>query len=246
MTGMLVMAFLMLLAINGVLWLLLLPIWTDKRLRAFQEDLVNRHYDEVETMYRKMRGWRHDYHNHIQVLKAYLSMGQYEEAKRYLEELRQDLTTVDTVFKTGNLMMDAILNSKIARMREKEIQVDAAAYVPNRLPIPDIDLAVLVGNLLDNAMEACEKLPPQERFVRIYADILKGQFYLAVTNAMKGRESKLGISFYTTKQGSHGYGLWRVRSIVAKYGGFLNQKSEEGVFATEVSIPLPMGEPKER
>lgn len=223
---------------NGLIWMFALPAYVEKKIRPFQEELVNRHYDEVENMYRKMRGWRHDYHNHIQVMKAYMAMGKYRETEQYLAGLEQDLATVDTVIKTGNMMMDAILNSKIALMNERKIQVDATAFVPDHLPLADTELAVLLGNLLDNAMEASSRLNPKERFVRIYIDVLKGQLYLSVTNSMLGRETQFGNLFYTTKEGGHGYGLWRVRRIVEKYEGYINQKSEDGVFATEVSIPI--------
>lgn len=228
----------LLVTINLLLWLIFLPYYTERKANAMQEELVTRHYDEVENMYRKMRGWRHDYHNHIQILKAHMAMKQYEEAAVYLDRLEEDLDTVDTVIRTGNQMIDAILNSKLSLMKEREIKADATVFVPKTLSVPDTDLAVLLGNLLDNAMEACGQLEAPERFIRIYMDVLKGQLYLSVTNSMKGRAVKPDKPFYTTKQGGHGYGIWRVKGIVEKHGGYLNQQSEEGVFATEVSIPL--------
>ena len=110
-------------ALNIILWLVVLPKVVERRIGRFQNDLVNRHYDEVETMYRKMRGWRHDYHNHIQVMKAHMSLRQYEQAAHYLDKLEEDLNTVDTVLKTGNVMVDAILNSKLTMIKEKNIQI---------------------------------------------------------------------------------------------------------------------------
>ncbi|MBE5877612.1 MAG: GHKL domain-containing protein [Lachnospiraceae bacterium] len=223
---------------NLVLWLCILPKLVDKKIARFQNDLVNRHYDEVETMYRKMRGWRHDYHNHIQVLKVHMGMGQYHEATEYLEHLEKDLTTVDTVIKTGNVMVDAILNSKLAMMKERNIRVDVTAIVPQSISISGIDLSVLIGNLLDNAMEACMQLKEEERFLRIYMDILKKQLYISVTNSMDGTAKKKGNLFLTNKDGEHGFGLLRIDSIVAKYHGYINRQTESGVFATEVMLPL--------
>lgn len=80
---------------------------------------MEQHYREVENMYRQMRGWRHDYHNHIQTMKAYLSMGQADKLSDSLASLDQDLTNVDTVVKTGNVMVDAILNSKLSMAQAK-------------------------------------------------------------------------------------------------------------------------------
>lgn len=224
--------------INVLLWLFFIPWLIDRKLSGFQNDLVNRHYDEVEIMYRKMRGWRHDFHNHIQTLKAYMDMKQYTEADEYLDKLEEDLKTVDTVLKTGNVMVDAILNSKLTLIKERKIQVDATAIVPQDISVSGVDLSVLIGNLLDNAMEACMRLPEQERFIRIYIDIVKKQLYISVTNSMEGRAKKSGSIYLTNKSGSHGLGLMRIDNIVSKYHGFLNRQTENGVFATEVMLPL--------
>lgn len=227
------------LLLNIILWLLVLPKLTDRRMARFQNELVNRHYDEVETMYRKMRGWRHDYHNHIQVLKAHMSLNQYQQAENYLDRLEEDLVTVDSVLKTGNVMVDAILNSKLTMIKERQIQVDATAIVPQDIEISGIDLSVMIGNMLDNAMEACMQVKEeQDRFIRIYIDIIKKQLYISVTNSMEGKAKKLGNSFLSGKQGNHGFGLQRIDSIVAKYHGYINRQTENGVFATEVMLPL--------
>ena len=227
------------LIINILLWWLLLPRLVERKISRFQNDLVNRYYDEIEVMYRQMRGWRHDYHNHIQVLKANMSLGEYGQAADYLDKLEQDLTEVDQVLKTGNVMVDAILNSKLTMIQERHIALDATAAVPGDIAISGIDLSVLIGNLMDNAMEACLEIPEEkERFIRVYIDIVKKQLYISVTNSMKGRAVRAGEGFLSRKQGSHGFGLFRIDSIVAKYHGYLNRQSENGVFATEVMLPL--------
>lgn len=225
--------------INIFLWIFLGPKYVDKKISRFQNELVDKHYVEVETMYRKMRGWRHDYHNHIQVLKAHMELHHYDEAGHYLDMLNEDLAAVDTVIKTGNVMVDAILNSKLTLIKEKGINVDATAIVPQNVPFSGIDLSVLIGNLLDNAMEACMQIPDKdERFIRIYIDIVKKQLYISITNSMNGQAKKNGLQYLSTKAGVHGFGLLRIDRIAAKYGGFINRQNEEGVFATEVMLPL--------
>ena len=220
--------------VNVLLWLFLMPRYVERRISGFQNELVDRHYDEVEVMYRKMRGWRHDYHNHIQVLKAYLSLTQYREALDYLDGLEKDLSAVDTVLKTGNVMVDAILNSKLSLIRERKIAVDATALVPGDAPVSGIDLSVLIGNLLDNAMEACMELPPQERLIRVYMEMKGNYLYFALTNTAKGEKKH---SFRSTKGKGHGLGLSRVDAAVKKYGGYVTRASEDGAFSTEILLP---------
>ena len=212
----------------------------DKRIAKYQNDLINKQYTEVENMYRTMRGWRHDYHNHIQTMKAYLQMNKSEELEQYLNNLDKDLTTVDTVIKTGNVMVDAILNSKISLAKSKDINVNAKAIVPKELKILEIDLCVVIGNLLDNAIEACMKIEnPSDRFIRVYVDIFKEQLYISVQNSNGGKIKKIGKIYHTTKESnSHGFGIIRVDNIVNKYNGYINRQNEEGVFATEVMLPL--------
>lgn len=234
-----IIGILILIIANCIILIIAIPRYSNRKLTHFQNELVNRHYDEVEIMYRKMRGWRHDYHNHIQVIKAHMSLEQYVQVEDYLNRLEEDLSTVDTVLKTGNVMVDAILNSKLTLIGEKKIAVDATAIVPEDIGISGVDLSVLIGNLLDNAMEACMQIPePKDRFIRIYIDIIKKQLYISVTNSMSGRAKKKGSIFQSDKEGNHGFGLVRIDSIVEKYQGYINRQTENGVFATEVMLPL--------
>lgn len=212
----------------------------DKRITNYQNNLMTKHYNEVENIYKEMRGWKHDYHNHIQLMKAYLELGKYQEMDRYLNDLDRDLTEIDRVLKTGNVMVDAILNSKLSLAISQDIKVNAKAKVPKSIQVADIDLCVIIGNLMDNAMEAAAKLRnPEDRFIRVYIREMKGQLYISITNSMEGEAKKLGLEYISTKLGiNHGFGLKRVDSIVDKYGGFINRQSEEGVFATEVTLPI--------
>ena len=131
----------------------------DRQIASYQEELLETHYHEVDNMYRQIRGWRHDYRNHIQTMKAYAAAGDMEAIKRYLDLLDKDLTTVDTVVKTGNPMTDAILNSKISLAKSKGIKVVADAHIPVKLRTSEIELCCVIGNLFDNAIDASIKLP---------------------------------------------------------------------------------------
>ena len=210
----------------------------DRRIAAYQNDLITKHCDEVDNIYRQMRGWRHDYHNHIQAMLALIDKP--EEMRQYLWMLSDDLTTVDTVLKTGNVMVDAILNSKLSLIKSKNITVNAKATVPAELRISEIDLCAIIGNLLDNAMEACLRQGEnEERFIRVYIGILKKQLYICVTNSVGGAVKKVGKTYLSTKDSdAHGFGLMRIDRLADKYDGYVNRQNEEGAFATEVMLPL--------
>lgn len=205
-----------------------------KQVAAFEKELLQKYYAEVENMYTKMRGWRHDYRHHIQTMKVHAARGEHEEIARYLDMLDDDLTNVETVVKTGNRMVDAILNSKLSLAAEKEIRVKAEAKIPVSLTVSELDLCIIIGNLLDNAIEACMELPPARRLIRIYMEMKGNYLYLALTNTAGGEKKK---SFATTKGAGHGLGIARVDAAVKKCGGYLTRASEEEAFSTEVLLP---------
>ncbi len=209
----------------------------DRRIERFQSELIEKQVREIQNMYRQVRGWRHDYRNHINNMKIQLSQENYDGLSDYLNELADDLDTVDTVIKTGNVMADAILNSKLNVAEKMNVQLNVKANVPEALPMSDVELCSVLGNMLDNAVEACGTLPEEERFMRVYIGKLKGQLYLSVQNSA-GKVRKEKGSYLSTKEGEHGYGLFRIDRVAKKYGGYVNRQNEEGVFATEIMIPL--------
>ena len=210
----------------------------DKRIASYQQELIETHYREVDNMYRQIRGWRHDYRNHIQTMKAYAAAEDWDAIKRYLDLLDEDLTTVDTVIKTGNPMTDAILNSKISLAKSKDINVIADAHIPLKLKSSEIDLCCIIGNLFDNAIEASMKLPADERVIRVYMDMKNTQLYISFTNFTAGKKMKKeGKLFRSTKGEGHGLGLVRIDAIVERLDGYISRNSEDGAFTTEILLP---------
>ena len=205
----------------------------------YQNKLMKQQMDEIENIYMTMRGWRHDYHNHLQSLKGYLSLNKVEQMKNYLNELETDLDSIDTLYHSGNLQLDSILNAKLSIAEKGQIRIHCDASIPPQLHVSDLDLCVILGNLLDNAIESCRKIKnPDERFIRVYIGILKKQLYISITNATSETVKQRTDHYFTTKRGDHGHGLKRVDQVVKKYDGYLNRQNEPGVFATEIVLPL--------
>ena len=201
--------------------------------------LIEQHVEEVETMYRQMRGIRHDYRNQLQVLKTHHQLGQLDALSDYLDQLEHELNTVDTIVQSGNVAVDAIVNSKLTLARQRGISLHAKAIVPSDLPITSVDMGILIGNLLSNAYEAALKSP--DPFIRLYIAPIKGSLYINCTNSTRGKVRE----FLSTKIGlEHGFGITRIDQIVKKYDGWLSRASEEGVFSSEITLPLmPKTEP---
>ena len=208
----------------------------DKRIAKYQQSLINIHYHEVENMYEKMRGWRHDYQKHIQVMKAHATNGDMDAITRYLDDLGADLQKVDNIIKTGNKMADAILNSKISFAMSKKINVQADVNIAVELTTSQIDLCIIIGNLVDNAVDACLALPEQKRVIRIFMEMKNTQLYLSITNSTaESKKRKIGSRFASSR--GSGFGLARIDNIVERHSGYISRNSEDGVFTTEILLP---------
>ena len=230
--------------ISVITTILLLKRKYDRRLSDFQDSVLKKQRDEVQNIYQTMRAWRHDYHNHIQSIKAMIAMQKFQELDAYLGTLEQDLDSIDIAIRTGNVGLDAILSSKVSIARKNNIEVNCTAKVPEQLKITDVHLCAIVGNLLDNAIEACEKIKPVDsaatphKFIRIYIGMFKQQLYISVSNSTNAKRRRRLNELVTSKLGEHGFGLRRIDKIAEQYDGFVNRKNEPGIFATEVMLPV--------
>ncbi len=210
----------------------------EESMNEYQNNIISKQVQEVENIYLTMRGWRHDYHNHLQTLKAYLKLNQTAQAEKYLSDLEIDLDSIKQLVETGNVSVDAIINSKLSLALKNDIALNYKVTIPDVIPISDIDLCVIIGNLIDNAVEACQKIDDGEKFIRLYIGVYKKSFYISNTNSTNEVIRKLDDQYITNKRGNHGHGLKRINNIVDKYQGYINRKNEPGVFSTEIMFSI--------
>ena len=207
------------------------------------DKMMAQYSEEVQELYANMRGWRHDYHDHLQALKAYLDNQDTAAARQYLNELEDKLDAVDPLVHSGNAMLDAIINAKLTLAERLHIPVNEKVIVGNTPLIKDVDLVVILGNLLDNAIEAISEQPPDEkRQLRLYIGIVKQQFYISVTNT-RPADQVIDYQYASTKSDKRGLGIRRVNKLVAKYDGMINRQYEASVFVTEIAIPIHATKP---
>ncbi|SMC60680.1 sensor histidine kinase [Papillibacter cinnamivorans] len=205
-----------------------------------QSDMLQKHNQEISSLYEEIRGWRHDFHNHLQVLHGYLQLGKYDKLENYLNDMK-DSSDVLLSACSGNTTIDAILGTKMIIARNHKIAFSTDIEVPSCLTCKDTDLCILLGNLLDNAIEACDKIenPDQEQFISVEMKVLKNQLYIHVRNSTNGVVKMSGSTYISDKAGSfHGIGLKHIDEIAEKYGGYVNRKHELCLFESQIMIPL--------
>ncbi len=206
------------------------------KLVEYQTEQSEKHLNEVRSIHREMRGYKHDFHHHLQTLKGQLEAGEVDRALEYIEQLDNQLMNVDILLKTGNVSLDAILSAKIAQAKAEKIDVTVKANVPDTLSISDLELSIVIGNLLDNAIEACRTVTG-ERFIRIFISMKGTMLYFSMLNTAGAKRKKAGSLFVTHKGGIHGFGLRRAETILEEHGGWVKYNSEDGAFTSEFLVP---------
>lgn len=190
------------------------------------------------SSYRQTRILRHDLKGRLVALSALLEAGQTEETKKEIERMLQEnsLNRHGTA-ETGNLALDALVNYKYAAATAKGIQMSCRLEVPAELFVEGTDLCVILENLLDNAMEAVEKLPEGERQVSLDVRLIKGVILITVENPYQGEillDSHDKIR--SSKTGDHGIGLLSVERTAEKYAGEAFISYEDGLFRVSVML----------
>ena len=206
------------------------------KLVEYQTEQSEKHLNEVRSIHTEMRGYKHDFHHHLQTLKGQLEAGEVDRALAYIEKLDDQLMNVDTLLKTGNVSLDAILSAKIAQAKAEGIAVNVKANVPDSLTISDLELSIVVGNLLDNAIEACRSVSG-DRFIRLFITMKGTMLYFSMLNSAGQKRTKTAGLFASRKDGIHGFGLRRAQAILEEHGGWVKYNSEEGAFTSEFLVP---------
>ena len=181
-----------------------------------QEEQAKRHLEEVRSIHNEMRGYKHDFHHHLQALKGQLEAGEIDRAIAYIDQLDQTLQNVDTLLKTGNVTVDA--------------------NIPDNLTLTDLELSIIIGNLLDNAIEACRSAEGK-KFIRISLHMKGKMLYFYMLNSAGAKKQKLGSLFKTSKGSAHGFGLHRAENVLNEHGGWVKYNSEDGAFTSEFLVP---------
>lgn len=190
---------------------------------------------EREGYYLELRRMRHDMKNHLSGILGMVNAGQTKEAGDYIQKMLDDGigTDADEISHTGNIVVDSLVNHKYALAQKDGIQFEARVFIPSVLPFQSGHLAIIFGNLLENALEACRKLPQEQRYIILEATYIKEMLQICIKNGSPGKLKKDSSGRYlTTKKdtGCHGIGLASVEQALADYDGELFTQYENGEF----------------
>lgn len=196
-------------------------------------------YENLQEKILDAQRARHDLHHHITVLNDYLKKHEYEKLENYLTSYAQGLPDMDSIVLCQNTAVNALLLYFAGLAKEHGIDFTSNVDVPENVCIPETDLSVLLGNLLENALEACIANKAGNNKIIIRANADSASLCLTVDNTFHGqiRKSRNG-NYLSTKHKGEGIGIESVKSIVARYRGTLRLEQKDGMFYVSVLLNI--------
>ena len=204
---------------------------SESRLSALRE----MYYQGLQREQNQVRTLRHDMRNHMAVLQGLLDNGDTGKAEEYLRELLGSAALSGGRRICAHETANAVLSVKLGEMERLGIPADFQVNLPEKLDISDTDLCALLGNALDNAMEACTKVKTPD--IRLRCRVDKGMLMLMVSNPLPGDE-KPGLGTTKADGKNHGFGLPGMAEIARRCGGSLDTCTKDGRFQLIACIPM--------
>jgi sensor histidine kinase YesM len=207
-------------------------IKTHYKLLKQQIDFQVNHYKDLEMSNSEIRSLRHDIKNHLQCLNELIRTEKKQEAQKYIQSVADILTVNNRLITTGNSVLDSILNAKLMVINEKNINFNYTIEIPREIKIEPVDICILFGNSLDNAIEACERVISDNKSISMIISYKNNSIVYSLSNSTDGRLVKNGKYFLSSKNNysEHGLGLSNIERTVEKYNGILKIEHENEIF----------------
>ncbi|HAX72190.1 MAG TPA: hypothetical protein DCY20_01560 [Firmicutes bacterium] len=212
----------------------------EQRILKLQYDLRASYYEQLESYQLNLRKIAHDLHHHKLVLSHYLKHQNYTAAQSYLNEYSLHLEKHQAIKLSAHPILNALLLKTYDQCQQHNIEFNPNIKLTDSLCISDFDLCILMGNLLDNAVEACCKIEPPSRFITVNAQEINQHYTFKIGNSYQVTQTHKKNFFQTSKHDklSHGLGLSNVERVVNKYNGLLDFKIHDSEFIVILVIPI--------
>ena len=198
----------------------------------------SRRYTELRAYMEQTRHLRHDFRQHLHVIAGLTEAGQVDELKNYLHQYESELSEERPTL-CANPAVDALAGHYDHEAHSLGVPVDWRLELPRQLAIPEADFCMMLGNLLENAFHASQKLPPEQRQVKVMARMLSpAMLGLLVENRYDGVLKRQQGTLHSTKHDGMGIGLVSIQTAVSRYGGSMTVETENGLFRVNILLNL--------
>jgi len=206
-----------------------------------QLSLLNLQYEIIKDRIAEARRTKHDIRHHIIVLDSYLQKGEADKARDYLQSYKNTLPDDSKIVFCPHNVINALLLYHAQNAKNQKIDYDVVVMdIPQSINLPDGVLTVVIGNILENALEACDAVTQSNRFVTVRGKAQNNSFFFSVENSYNGEtvKGKKG-EYLSTKNSGRGLGLMSVRSIVERYNGIMEITEKDKIFGVSVFLNIP-------
>ncbi len=197
-------------------------------------------YQKLSDSIAQTRQARHDLRHHMNVISGMVQAEDKESLQQYLAQYSQTLPNNEDTFYTGNYTADMIVGHYLSVARQNGVRVNFSLHIPEGCFIRDTDLCVLMGNCLENAIDACRKLPEEKRCLRVESAIKNKYLAITIANSYNGNTSMQNSAYLSDKRGRRdvGIGLESVEAVVRNYNGEMKIQGENGVFTVYIMLKM--------
>ena len=208
------------------------------RLKTDQAEILERDYQALRRTYADNARLYHDLHNHIEAIYQCLAQGDIQDAAKYCEDLRTPVREISQTVWTGDKVIDYLVSSKMALAEQKHIKAAVNIEYPHNTNIRSVDLTTILGNLLDNALEAAETASDSFRFLNLTVRRINAMLIIKVENGYGETPRQKDGNLQTSKADKdfHGWGLKSVQTAAERYDGTIDTEYKDGIFKSVVIL----------
>ncbi len=209
----------------------------ENELLKYNNMLQNKHSKEVKELYKEVQTMRHDMKNQIISIRSSIQDENFNKAIDYANSIIENIDNTKKFIFTKNDMFNAIVNNKLSEASYKEIKTSYSINYELDQCMEDVDINILFGNLLDNAIEACEKVEKNKE-INLTIDKKRDYIFIEVKNTIDKSVLKENPNLLTTKhnKSSHGMGVRSIKKIVEKYDGIINYYEKCNIFSCNILL----------
>lgn len=211
----------------------------EKLLISNQNTYYTKQLNLMKSSLESVRSFRHDMRNHLILLKSLVENNEYNEASKVISQITGAIDVKNEYAQSGNITVDSILNFKLQEAINKGISVSLELNIPERLNITPFDMSVILGNLLDNAINASSKLEKDKR-LDLKIDYKRGRLFINLSNTYTGILNYKGEKLTTSNRDkeAHGIGIKNINAVLDKYDGVMEIEHNENIFTTIILLYL--------
>jgi len=206
------------------------------RQRQYEEQIKSqtKHLDEIVAMQNTLRSFRHDIKNHLAAIKGYFANNDCDGGIEYISKISSDITFSQSI-DTGNSALDAIIGSKKTLAQKHGITFISTVQIPKQMMIDATDICIIFGNSLDNAIEACDKITSEDKYIKLSVIYDASSVICKISNSIsKGK--KISLKTTKTDKDNHGFGIDNIKKSLSKYNHVIRTSQSDDEFTLSFII----------